>query len=537
MRRMRLLCPTLPLVAYRFPRFIGGLMSTTALGIVPASWLPLPADYLWSGFSVHQPCGILGIVDPFIDQVVVADAELVREIVTRRADFPKPTALYRILNIFGDNVVTTEHAEWRRHRKIVTPAFSEKNNAVVFKQTLRSVQNMFAAWSALPLVSLPAIDRAVLVDVTDDMMKLALHVISSAAFGVQLSWDDADDTAALAHGHHMSFKTATQEVIHNLKLKLALPAWAYSLPVKKFQHVKLVFAEFETYLREMVRDAETQTEANLLVSLVRAAKADNPGEAGLTEQELIGNMFIFMFAGHETTANALTYALALLASRPDKQQRIFEEVQHVFGNAVPEYKKVNELVYTLAVMNETLRMYPPVVEIPKITTKDREQKLGEYLLPAGCRVGIHTYALHRNPKYWGPDATEFRPERWFTSQDCAASAVKASAFLAAAAANKNPTSPARTSQTAPEDASQSSGAGSIFTFNRYAFLPFSEGVRSCVGKRFAQVEFVAALSLIVRQYTIHLPPGVTSEQVLESSNRITLQTTRPVHLLFRPRSG
>ncbi|KAH6587212.1 hypothetical protein BASA50_001345 [Batrachochytrium salamandrivorans] len=252
-----------------------------------------------------------------------------------------------------------------------------------------------------------------------------------------------------------------------------------------------------------------------------------------------------MFAGHETTAATMVYALTMLAAHPAAQQRMYEEITLVLKGGDPEYKHIHEMAYTLAVMNETLRLFPPVIGILKYVTN--QQTLGKYTIPENTNISLHVSGLHYNPAYWGPDPTVFRPERWFSSPNCAKHATKTSEFFRDNA--KSRTQPGQfefqTHSTDHEEISPNDGATSsstlqphlsIFSYNRFAFIPFSEGPRSCIGKRFAQVEFITTLALIVQKYTIHLPDGVCIEDLVDSTYQITLLPKKDVRLCFRPRA-
>ncbi|KAH9266707.1 hypothetical protein BASA83_010384 [Batrachochytrium salamandrivorans] len=270
----------------------------------------------------------------------------------------------------------------------------------VHRQTVQTVHDMFRSWQTGIHGATANTEHELHINVSEDMAKLALYVISGAGFGMRLDWDTSNTDTVLEHGHSMSFKSAIQGVIKGLHSKIILPKLAYALPIPSIQRLKLVFDEFEQYSSEMIRDADTQTDANLLVSLTKAARADTDIGGGLTERELIGNIFILMFAGHETTAFTMVYALAMLATQPAAQQ----------------------------LMNETLRLFPSVIGVPKYVTN--QQTLGKYTIPEKhTGINLHATGLHYNPAYWGPDPTVFRPERWFSSPDCAKHATKTSEFF------------------------------------------------------------------------------------------------------------
>ncbi|KAH9266711.1 hypothetical protein BASA83_010388 [Batrachochytrium salamandrivorans] len=213
----------------------------------------------------------------------------------------------------------------------------------VHRQTVQTVHDMFRSWQTGIHGATANTEHELHINVSEDMAKLAL--VSLRVYIV----------------------------------KSILPKLAYALPIPSIQRLKLVFDEFEQYSSEMIRDADTQTDANLLVSLTKAARADTDIGGGLTERELIGNIFILMFAGHETTAFTMVYALAMLATQPAAQQRMYEEITLVLKGGDPEYKHIHELAYTLAVMNETLRLFPSVIGVPKYVTN--QQTLGKYTIP------------------------------------------------------------------------------------------------------------------------------------------------------------
>ena len=258
-------------------------------------------------FIVYSISGedTIAIVSPGDRQFWVVDADLVKDIVSRKSDFVKPVHIYTILNIFGSNVVTTEHAEWRRHRRIVSPQFSERINLSVLQYAAETVRDMLKYWQSTEHTA----HGEVRVNVSNDMMKLALHVISGAGFGMRLDWVTSESDQTLDHGHTMSYKTAVHSMIVSLRLKSILPKFAYLLPIERVQNVKRSFDEFGLYLSEVIRGADKQDESNLLVSLAKAARAE---DGGLTEQELVGNVFVFLFAGGLIVTDVLICKTTLL---------------------------------------------------------------------------------------------------------------------------------------------------------------------------------------------------------------------------------
>jgi cytochrome P450 len=163
----------------------------------------------------------------------VADADAMTQITTRRTDFPKPLEMYKSVDIFGKNLVSTEGADWRMHRKLVAPSFGEKNNELVFTESLHHAQSLLSLWTG------PS-GRAnqTVADPSSGTMSFALYVISSAGFDVRVSWSHEDDQHAKQRtsegksvfvgsetppGHKMSYREALSELLHNIIWTVVLP--------------------------------------------------------------------------------------------------------------------------------------------------------------------------------------------------------------------------------------------------------------------------------------------------------------------------
>jgi cytochrome P450 len=259
---------------------------------------------------------------------------------------------------------------------------------------------------------------------------------------------------------------------------------------------------------------------------------------GLTESEVIGNAFVFMLAGHETAANTITHALYFLAMYPETQRRLQKEVKdHFGGRPISEWdydRDLNPLFggITGAVMNETLRVIPPVVIIPKSNFDAGDQKLviggKETLIPNNTYIGLCVAGVHRNPKYWphgpsrsaengGPihptsntnnDLEEFKPERWLLDP------------------NDKPFEESAEDEKARKDAEDvgvntaPDTAATLFRPAKGAYVPFSEGFRACLGRRFAQVEILAALAVIFSQFSVELDvKKFAGDEELEKMNQ------------------
>ncbi len=263
----------------------------------------------------------------------------------------------------------------------------------------------------------------------------------------------------------------------------------------------------------------------------------NQPKAGLTDAEILGNAFVFILAGHETTANTIHYALIYLAMHPRSQKRLQQDLDSILDDRpISEWTYEEDMPRLLnsmagAVMNETLRLVPPVVSIGKIVGGTTPQSLTvdgrTVMLRPGTLVNMHIAGSHRNPKIWlGKDGKEdpedvhrFRPERWLSPLSFPSSSNTTKSTNTKTSSADHPhqngsatptTDGARKNTTGNERAATPTptppNGKTLFYPPRGAFLPFSEGARACLGRRFAQVEIMATLAIIFRHWSVELIP-------------------------------
>lgn len=427
----------------------------------------------------------------------LADAATIKEVVSYRARFPKPVKQYGALSFFGKNIVASEGDEWKRYRKVTAPSFSERNNQLVWNETCRIMMDMFDnVWQWK--------DEIVLDNCIDITLPIALFVIGVAGFGRRISWTDDQKVPP---GHRIAFKDALHIVSTEIFVKLAVPKWAMGL-TQRFRNVQTAFDELRVYMLEMIearKNSEKKEERyDLFSSLLDANEEESDGEAKLSDDELLGNIYIFLVAGHETTAHTLCYAFGLLALYQDEQETLYQHIKSIIPDGrTPTYEEMNLFTRSMAVLYETLRLYPPAISIPKVAAEDTRltvsNSAGEKKVvpvPRGCDIVISTPALHYNPRYW-EDPYVFRPER-FLEKD----------------------------------------------WPRDAFLPFSAGARACIGRRFFEIEGIAILTMLVSKYKIEVKeePQFAMENLKQRRERllanmpgITLTPVR-VPLVFKKRA-
>jgi cytochrome P450 len=497
-----------------------------------------------------------------------ADPAVITQITTRRNDFPKPTHMYNSVDIYGKNVVSSEGAEWRHHRKSTSPPFTEKNNHVVWAETLDQTQAMLESWVGKDGKGDKTVDR-----IMDDTMRLSLHVISRAGFGRKLEWptDSTVTTHGAAYtdpskiknqaddidpGHRMSYTYSLHCLLDNILFQFLMPRWLLSrLPFARTRLANEAYFEWGQYMREMVsrKKAELASANNaydqvdIVGQLVRgqvASKDAKNSPPPLTDSEILGNAFVLILAGHETAANSIHFSLLYLALHTRSQRRLQEDLDHVFGGRPPsqwDYERDLPGLFggmTGAVLNEELRLVPPVIGIPKSTYGVPDQPLmvdgKKCTVPKNTYMSLCSAAVHRHPKHWphGPprrdqtggkpvhptanldnDLEEFRPERWLI-EDKGRSGTSTPANGATMPGEKLEGGDELGVNMASDTSER------LYAPPKGAYIPFSDGYRACLGRRFAQVEVLACLAVIFQKYSVELAVDkyATDEEVERMSH-------------------
>ncbi|KAG4416010.1 hypothetical protein IFR04_010835 [Cadophora malorum] len=452
-----------------------------------------------------------------------ADADLISQVTSRGTDFPKPTHIYRPISIYGTNIVSSEGATWRHHRKLTSPAFSEKNNQLVWKETLDLSQAMVSSWFGTGT-------SRTTTQVAPDTMRLSLEIIGRAGLGQQMDWDDGNDSQALPMGHTMSFSSSFQFIAHNilaLVTIMALPSWfARMLPVKFVQKAYQAYDNWGRYMEEMIeskkrgiRDSTQRSAGDLIGQLLQSdvEKKMTP----LTDSEIKGNLFVFIVAGHETSASSLHMAITLLALHPSVQKELQKDLAQILNGRPPlewDYEKdfprlLNSMLG--AVWNEELRLISPILTVPKMVCARPQRVIIEGTqtdLPANMMMRLCIPSVHVNPKFWpcGPptnpsnpifpldnqanDLEEFKPSRWLLKSSSTHTNHLYQHIIDEGYVSKPSTPITEIPST----------HNKLFTPPKGAFIPFSEGQRACLGRRFAQIEILAALAVIFTQYSVEL---------------------------------
>ncbi|KAG8953497.1 hypothetical protein FRC04_002339 [Tulasnella sp. 424] len=347
---------------------------------------------------------VVAIVTPIYSftgiQYYLADPLALKAVAGNRALFSKNVEVYeKVIGFFGPNLVTTEGETWSRLRKLVNPSFSETSIRYVWEQSVRLVNEMFEAdqWAGktTPIKHAPDLTK-----------EITLLIIGAVAFGQETHWEAA--SATLPAGHQMKFQEAVTIVSEGLFFRVGMPS---------FQYMEEIIIEQSSN--------GSQDRQDLISQLVRGSGED--AEDRLSMREVIGNTFIFLIAGHETTANSLAHLWGLLALEEDKQEKLYSHITAVLGDKQPVYEDISSLNLVLAYFYESLRLFPPVINIPKYAAKDTTipampavaddgvtqldplAKPKSLFVPKGTEVSLSVPGLHYNREFLGQFAVEAVP--------------------------------------------------------------------------------------------------------------------------------
>ncbi|TFK27616.1 cytochrome P450 [Coprinopsis marcescibilis] len=423
----------------------------------------------------------------------LADADVVREVTaSSRGRFVKPVEIYERTEIYGPHIISAEGEQWKKYKKLVSPAFTERNNRLVFKETVNILSELFEdVWRDKDIIEL---DHC-----TSLTYKIALLVLGAAVFGNKPSWETEPGPKG---GHRMTFNQALHGMTSDFYLSVILPASAMGL-TERFRKARVSFEELGAHLTETLEEKKNSPDSegkSDLFSIILANNEDSDDK--LPDAAVKGNIFIFLIAGHETTAHTLAFTFALLSMYPEEQEALYTHITSVLeGRLVPSYEDLPRLTRCTAVLYETMRLFPPITSVPKSvaedTTLDITNRKGEKKtipVPKGSTVLIDAAGMHYNPRYW-KDPLSFNPERFLRD------------------------------------------------YRRDAFIPFSSGPRACPGRRFFETEAVAVMAMFISKYKVSIKeePQFSSEtfeqryeRIFASKEVLTLTPTR-VPLVFTKR--
>jgi cytochrome P450 len=376
-----------------------------------------------------------------------------------------PQMRHALFPLLGDGLFISDGQTWKERRRIVAPIVHASRLPQFAPIMVEAASETAARWAAMP--------RGAPIDALHEMATLTAEIICRTVFGPRLGSEHA--TAIVA-----SF-SEYQRLVGQLDLMslLGLPDW---LPRFYSPAIRRVARRVQAVLDDIIRQCEAGGEASM-IRLFLDARDPETG-AALDPEALRNEAAVIFMAGHETTANALAWCWFLLSQAPEEEARLHAELDEVLGGRRPTLDDVPRLVFTRAVFEEAMRLYPPVPFLGRQALQD--EQIRSRKIPAGSLVAVVPWLLHRHRQLWDqPD--HFIPGR----------------FL-------------------PENA----GAR-----QRYSYVPFSVGPRVCAGQPFGLTDAILCFATLAQRAQLRLAPGAVVEPVC----RLTLRPGNALPMLVEPR--
>ncbi|KAJ7638382.1 cytochrome P450 [Roridomyces roridus] len=395
----------------------------------------------------------------------VASRRVVQQLLGNEAKLRlvKPVEL-TLQSLIGDSLASASGDAWRRHRRILSPAFNTSLYSLAWDEASVAYEEVVYSegWLTERQFDVSSINHIV--------HKFSLMMISRCAFGIPLAYEEPTSNPA-----NPDFPEALVRIIKDFVLFAIVPRRMFNLPFKRLRIAKISWQKVESEIKALLRSRSSQESkagednADILGRLVSSS-----GKLELTREELFADIFTLMFAGHETTASVITTTLGYLALYHQEQDAVAAEITSVVdasGNI--SFASMSNLPKLQACLTEALRLIPPPLFLPRDTEEDITLEI-EYpekrqiVVPRGSRIIIDMVATLRNPSYF-PNPDVFKPSRWLED-------------------NHDP------------DA-----------------VMFGAGPRQCIGRRFAQSTIMRFVACLLRDFEVDALtlPGETREEYEE----------------------
>lgn len=360
-------------------------------------------------------------------------------LVTNQQNFHKGLALQRAKRLLGEGLLTSEGEFHRRQRRLAQPAFHRariNSYAAVMTDYASQIRESWRDGDML--------------DISEEMMRLTLAIVGKTLF----------DTDVISEAKQVGEAMTVVMDIFNV---ITVPFFELlqKLPLPQLRRFDAAKVKLDAIIFRMIEERRRSGEdrGDLLSMLLLAQ--DTEGDGGqMTDEQLRDEVMTIFLAGHETTANALTWTWYLLSQNPEAEAKLHQEVDEVIGGRLPTAEDVPKLIYTEMVLAESMRLYPPAWALGRLATTDLE--IGGYVIPRKSLVLMSQFVMHRDPRYF-PDPLRFDPDRWL--------------------------------------------AGTRESRPQFSYFPFGGGPRRCIGEGFAWMEGILLIATLAQKWRMRLVPN------------------------------
>ena len=390
--------------------------------------------------------------------LVLHPSQIQQVLSQNQKNYSKSTrGILKYREVLGTGLVTSEGDYWRRQRRIVQPTLKKGSVDSFATIMIEETKSLAEHWEQNYL-DLPSFD------LYSEMTRITLKIVGMTLLGKDVS----DVTSSVGKALEYIFRISHERIFRPIDL----PLW---VPTREHLRLRNAVRELDVVVHRIIANQRSQSIDNKnLISRLIHTKDPETGES-MTDSQVRDEVLIMFLAGHETTANALAWLWYSLSQSPESDQRLQEEVQTVVKGEFVQPEEIDQLKYTEALIQETMRLYPPGWLFARRAVGS--DTLGGYYLPKDYHVWVCAFLTHRHPEFWRRP-NEFVPER----------------FL-----NKD-----------------------ISDTHRFAYFPFGGGARYCIGSHFAMLEMKIIVATLVKRFCLRLP--------LEFPVMLSPRTTlRPLH--------
>jgi len=371
---------------------------------------------------------------------IVSDPAVIKDVlVTHNQNFHKSRGLERIKVLLGEGLLTSEDAFHLRQRRLMQPAFHRDRIAAYAATMVSHGDRVRNSWT-----------EGATLDIAHEMSRLTLLIVGKTLFDADVE-SQARDVGEAMTGLMNSFWT----------LMLPFGKQLQRLPIPHLRRGRKARERLDAIIYGLIRERRASgADRGDLLSMLLMAQDDEDKGRGMSDRQIRDEAMTIFLAGHETTANALTWTWFLLSQTPDVEQCLHEEIDRVLGGRLPGVADVERLPYTTRVVTESMRLYPPAWLLGRRAVN--EYAIGGYDVPPRSIIIMSQWIVHRDARYYR-DPERFDPSRWTP------------AFKAA--------------------------------LPRFAYFPFGGGPRQCIGESFAWMELVLLVATIAQRWSFDLVPG------------------------------
>lgn len=384
---------------------------------------------------------------------LLTNPDQIKEVlVTKQGNFRKGKGLQVARAVVGDGILTSEGKKHLRQRRLMQPAFHRERIAAYGEVMVRQGVELMCDWK----------DGEVR-DIHHDMMKVTLAIITATMFGKSIK-EGADE---IGHAIDVGLKYVANKASSFIDIPLSVPTRSNRQFLESNETLdKTIFSLIEA------RRNSGDVRQDDLLGMLLAARDEDDGQ-GMTDEQVRDEVMTIFVAGHETTANTMSWIFYLLALHPEAEQKLHDELSTVLGDKLPMVEDIPQLTYTNLIVQETLRLYPAAWTINREVVEEVE--IGGHKYQPGETLMMSQFVMHRDERFYeNPD--EFMPERF---------------------------------------------AGDLLKrIPTFAYFPFGGGPRVCIGNNFALMEAGLLLATIAQRYRMRLSEA---NQVVEPEPLVTLR--------------